>query len=90
MEVKILRVVKRLGEVYPDLGKYEISFHTDSNMGEAFYDRPVETHEDIGGFLVRFTDKSTIHLPLEAVLSSDDPRLIEKWGEKIIATRRAS
>lgn len=88
MEAKIIHIVDRLSTKY-ELGKYEISFHTDANQGEAFYDRPVESVEDIGGFTVRFTDKSTLHVPFGAINDWNSPVFLEKWGDKIYATRRS-
>ncbi len=88
IENKIVAIVQKLKAKYPELGKYEMAFHLDRYKGEAYYDRVLETIEDAGGFRARFTDKSTIDIPLEAIADYQNPAFVEKWGEKIMATRR--
>ncbi len=88
IEEKIITIVRKLKAKYPELGRYEMAFHLDAYKGEAYYDRVLETIEDAGGFRTRFTDKSTIDIPLQAVYDYDNPAFVEKWGEKIMATRR--
>lgn len=87
IEARILEAVRKLKTKYP-LGRYEMSFHLDAYKGEAFYDRVLESIEDAGGFRVRFMDKSTIDIPLEALKEVDRPDFVEKWGETIYKTRR--
>ncbi len=88
IENKIVAIVKKLKAKYPELGRYEMAFHLDRYKGEAYYDRVLETIEDAGGFRARFTDKSSIDIPLEAIADYENPAFVEKWGEKIMATRR--
>ncbi len=88
IENKIVAIVQKLKAKYPELGKYEMAFHLDRYKGEAYYDRVLETIEDAGGFRARFTDKSSIDIPLEAIMDYQNPAFVEKWGEKIMATRR--
>lgn len=88
IEYKIFTIVQKLKAKHPELGKYEMAFHLDRYKGEAFYDRVLETIEDAGGFRVRFTDKSSIDIPIEAIQDYQDPAFIDKWGEKIMATYR--
>jgi hypothetical protein len=88
IENKIVTIVRKLKAKYPELGRYEMAFHLDRYKGEAYYDRVLETIEDAGGFRARFTDKSTIDIPIEAIADYDNPAFVEKWGEKIMATRR--
>ncbi len=88
IENKIVTIVRKLKTKYSELGRYEMAFHLDRYKGEAYYDRVLETIEDAGGFRVRFTDKSTIDIPIEAIADYNDPNFVEKWGEKIMATRR--
>ncbi len=88
IENKIVAIVRKLKAKYPELGRYEMAFHLDRYKGEAYYDRVLETIEDAGGFRARFTDKSTIDIPMEAIADYENPAFVEKWGEKIMATRR--
>ncbi len=88
IENKIVAIVRKLKAKYPELGKYEMAFHLDRYKGEAYYDRVLETIEDAGSFRARFTDKSFIDIPLEAIADYQNPAFVEKWGEKIMATRR--
>ncbi|MCS6990190.1 MAG: hypothetical protein NZM06_11830 [Chloroherpetonaceae bacterium] len=98
IENKIVAIVRKLKTKYPELGRYEMSFHLDrystleeeKRTGEnlAFYDRVLETIEDARGFRARFTDKSSIDIPIEAINDYENPNFVEKWGEIIMATRR--
>lgn len=88
IESKIVAIVQKLKAKYPELGRYEMAFHLDRYKGEAYYDRVLETIEDAGGFRARFTDKSSIDIPIEALSDYQSPSFIEKWGEKIMSTRR--
>ncbi len=88
IENKIVAIVQKLKARYPELGRYEMAFHLDRYKGEAYYDRVLETIEDAGGFRIRFTDKSSIDIPIEALADYQNPAFAEKWGEKIMATRR--
>lgn len=87
IELRILEAVRKLKTRYP-LGRYEMSFHLDAYRGEAFYDRVVESIEDVGAFRVRFMDKSTIDIPVAALKDVDRPDFVEKWGETIYKSRR--
>jgi len=87
VEAKILHIVKVLRQVHP-FGKYEMAFHQDRYNGEAFYDRTLESIEDVGSFRVRFADKSSVDIPVDAILEWDRPDFIERWGEAIMATKR--
>jgi hypothetical protein len=89
IEDKIVIVVKKMKSKYT-LGKYEMAFHLDKYKGEAFYDRVLETIEDAGAFRARFSDRSSIDIPVTALNDYDSPSFIDKWGEKIYATRRES
>lgn len=98
IEQKIVTIVRKLKAKYPELGRYEMAFHLDrystledeKRTGEnlAFYDRVLETIEDARGFRARFTDKSTIDIPIEAIEDYDNPNFVEKWGAIIMETRR--
>jgi hypothetical protein len=88
IENKIVAIVQKLKAKYPELGKYEMAFHLDRYKGEAYYDRVLETMEDAGGFRARFTDKSSIDIPIDALSDYQNPSFIDKWGEKIMSTRR--
>jgi hypothetical protein len=89
IENKIVAIVRMLKAKYPELGRYEMAFHLDRYKGEAYYDRVLETMEDAGAFRARFTDKSSIDIPVAALDEYQSAGFIEKWGEKIMATRRA-
>ncbi len=87
IEDKIVHIVKQMRNKYP-LGKYEMAFHLDNYKGEAFYDRVIESIEDVGGFRIRFTDKSTMDVPISAMKDWDKPNFVDKWGEIIYKTKR--
>ncbi|NTV47333.1 MAG: hypothetical protein HGB11_12620 [Chlorobiales bacterium] len=87
IEVKIVSILHKLRQKYP-LGRYELSFHIDRYQGDAFYDRVLESMEDVGAFRVRFIDKSSIDIPVEAFDEWDDSDFLERWGEVIMATKR--
>lgn len=88
IENKIVAIIQKLKTKYPELGRYEMAFHLDRYKGEAYYDHVLETIEDAGGFRARFIDKSFIDIPIEAISDYENPAFLEKWGEKIMATRR--
>ncbi len=87
IEAKILKVVSILKQ-HHSFAKYELAFHLDRYQGDAFYDRVLESIEDVGGFRVRFVDKSSVDIPIEALHDCDRSDFYEKWGEKIMATKR--
>ena len=91
MEDKIVHIVSLLKTKY-SLGSYEMAFHLDPDRnkgkGEVFYDRVIESIEDVGGFRARFRDKSSVDIPLTAVNDYQNPKFLEKWGESIMKTRR--
>lgn len=87
IEGKILKAVAIIKQ-HHDLAKYELSFHLDRYQGDAFYDRVLESIEDVGGFRVRFVDKSSIDIPIEALYDVERSDFYDKWGEKIMATKR--
>ncbi len=87
IEAKILKVVQIMKE-HHNFAKYELAFHLDRYQGDAFYDRVLESIEDVGGFRVRFVDKSSIDIPIEALHECDRSDFYDRWGEKIMATKR--
>lgn len=87
IEAKIVNILHILKQKY-QLGRYELSFHLDRYQGDAFYDRVLESMEDVGAFRVRFIDKSSIDIPIEAFEDWENPDFLERWGEAIMATKR--
>lgn len=87
IEAKIVNILHKLRQKYP-LGRYELSFHLDRYQGDAYYDRVLESIEDVGAFRVRFIDKSSVDIPVEALEEWEDSDFVERWGEVIMATKR--
>lgn len=87
IEEKIIGILQKLKQKY-SLGRYELSFHLDRYQGDAFYDRVLESIEDAGAFRVRFVDKSSIDIPVEALDEWEDDDFVERWGDVIMATKR--
>ncbi|ACF14365.1 hypothetical protein Ctha_1911 [Chloroherpeton thalassium ATCC 35110] len=87
VEAKIIHIIQELRKRYT-LGKYEMAFHQDRYKGEAFYDRTLESMEDVGAFRVRFADKKSIDIPVDAIYEWDRSDFLERWGEAIMTTKR--
>lgn len=87
IEAKIVNILKVLKQKY-QLGRYELSFHLDRYQGDAFYDRVLESIEDVGAFRVRFVDKSSIDIPIEAIDEWENPDFLDRWGDLIMASKR--